>query len=266
MDIGFVGVGSMGSRIVDLLLDAGHHLTVWARRKETLARYHGRAEEAPTPKDVARHSAMVGICVWSEDDVDQVLLRDDGVLAGMRSGGVVAVHSTISPRGCRRLEREAFNRGARLIDAPVSVGARLPKLLMLVGGEQGAVEYCRPALESVADPLVHLGPVGSGQVAKLVNNTLVAATIGLADDAIAFGKELGLDPTALGTALASGAAGGTWSTFVNRALSAVPRERHTSEWARKDVGYALRLAVEEGASVDRVVLRLADRGIDVVER
>jgi 3-hydroxyisobutyrate dehydrogenase-like beta-hydroxyacid dehydrogenase len=266
MDVGFVGLGSMGSRIADLLLGAGHHLTVWARRGETLEPYHGRADEAPTPRDVARHSDMVGICVWAEDDVDQVLLRDDGILAGMRPGGVVVVHSTISPGGCRRLEREALARGSRLIDAPVSAGANLPKVLMLVGGDEGAVEYCRPALEAAADPLVRLGPIGSGQIAKLVHNTLVAASIGLADDAIGLGRDLGMDPTALGLALASGAARGTWSTFVNRPPSPVPRERHTTDWARKDVGYALQVAAEQGASVDRMVFRLAERGVGVVER
>jgi 3-hydroxyisobutyrate dehydrogenase len=265
MDVGFIGLGSMGTRIADLLLEAGHHLTVWARRSDTVAPYRGRADVAATPRDVGLRSECVGICVWAEDDVDQVLLHDEGVLSGMRPGGVVVVHSTISPAACRRLEQAASDAGARLVDAPVSAGANLPKLLTLVGGDPGAVDDCRPMLEAFADPLVRLGPVGSGQIGKLVHNTLVAASIGLADDAVSLGKDLGLDPTALVTALASGAARGTWSSFVGRPPSPSPRERNTTGWARKDVGYSLDLAAEEGVSVDRPVFWLAERGVDVVE-
>jgi 3-hydroxyisobutyrate dehydrogenase-like beta-hydroxyacid dehydrogenase len=128
------------------------------------------------------------------------------------------------------------------------------------------VERCRPGLESAADPLLHLGPVGSGQIAKLVNNTMLAATIGLGADAISFGADLGLDPSALAAALAAGSARGTWSSFVNRPQpdAGNPATSRTTEWARKDVSYALGLAAEAGLDPDRHVLRLARRGVEVV--
>ena len=266
MEIGFIGLGSMGSRIVDLLIDGGHELTLWARRPVSLEPYAGRARSVASPKEVGRASDLVGICVWDEHDVEEVLLGEDGVLAGVRPEAVIAIHSTIPPAACQRLQQTAATSGARLIDAPVSVGSSLPKLLMMVGGERDAVERCRPALESAADPLLHLGPVGSGQIAKLVNNTMLVATIGLGEDAIAFGADLGLDAAALAAALAAGSCRGTWSTFVNR-----PRPEpgdqsasRTTEWAQKDVSYALGLAAQASLDQERHVLRLARRGVEVV--
>ena len=266
MEIGFIGLGSMGSRIVNLMIDAGHQLTLWARRPVSLDPFKERAAVAASPKEVGRASDVIGLCVWDEHDVDEVLLGDDGVFAGARPGAVVAIHSTISPAACRRLQQTAATYGVELIDAPVSAASRLPKVLMLVGGDRGTVERCRPALESAADPLLHLGPLGSGQIAKLVNNTMLAATIGLGDDAIAFGADLGLDANALAAALAAGSAGGTWTLFVNRSRPAAADQSasRTTEWAHKDVSYALDLAAETGLDPERTVLRLARRGVEVV--
>jgi 3-hydroxyisobutyrate dehydrogenase-like beta-hydroxyacid dehydrogenase len=266
MEIGFIGLGSMGSRIVNLMIDGGHHLTLWARRPVSLEPFSGRAATAQSPKEVGQAADVVGICVWDEHDVEEVLLGADGVLAGARRDAVVVIHSTISPAACRRLEQTAGTYGVHLIDAPVSVGSRLPKVLMLVGGERDAVARCWPALESAADPLLHLGSVGSGQVAKLVNNTMLAAAIGLGEDAIAFGADLGLDTAALTAALAAGSAGGTWTLFVNRPPPAAGEEAgsRTTEWARKDVSYALDLAAAAGVDPQRNVLRLARRGVEVV--
>lgn len=266
MNIGFIGLGSMGARIVNLLIDGGHNLILWARRPDSLRPFAGRADFASSPGEVARASDMVGICVWGADDVEEVVLGENGVLSGARPGTVIAIHSTISPAACRLLGVKTAAADTYLIDAAVSVGANLPKLLMMVGGDRPVVDRCRPGLEAVADPLLHLGPLGSGQMAKLVNNTLLAATIGLADDAIALGADLGLDAEALGTALAAGSARGTWSSFVNRPRPTVeePSARFATEWARKDVGYAMSVVVEAGLETDRDVLRLARRGAEVV--
>ena len=264
MNIGFIGLGSMGTRIVTLMLDAGHHLTVWARRPASLEPFAGRVDVATSPAGVAEASELVGICVWDESGVDEVILGDRGVLAGMRAGGVVAVHSTISPAACRRLHAATVDRGVGLVDAAVSVGANLPKLLVMVGGDPAVVEQCREAFESFGDPVAHLGPVGSGQIAKIVNNALVAATVGLADDAIALGHDLGLDESALAEALAVGAAGGTWSGLIARRRSGEVRPKFTYEWAAKDVGLALELAADAAIDTTREVLRLAVRGVEVL--
>jgi 3-hydroxyisobutyrate dehydrogenase len=266
VNVGFIGLGSMGSRIVALLLESGHHLTIWARRPASLEPLAGRCDLASSPAEVGERSELVGICVWDDHDVDQVLLGTDGVFAGLRSGGVVAVHSTISPASCRRLHTEAGRRGLGFVDAPVSIGSHLPKLLVMVGGDGNVVDRCRDTFGSFGDPVLHLGPVGSGQVAKLLNNTLLAATVGLGDDTIALGRELDLDEDALAAALAAGSSGGTWSALLTRRRAAVDREPgRTHEWARKDVGLTLDLAAGAGIDPERDVLKLGARGADILE-
>ncbi len=262
VNIGFIGVGNMGTRIVSLMVDAGHHLTLWARRPVSVEPFADSCDIAASPAEVGHASELVGICVWDEADVDEVLVGANGVLAGLRPGGLVAIHSTISPAGCRRLQTEATTRGVGLVDAPVSVGAHQPKLLVMVGGESSVVERCRPVFDSFGRPVLHLGPIGSGQIAKLVNNTLLAATIGLADDAVALGGDLGLDESALLDALAAGSSGGTWSGFVRRGRP--PVAGRTREWAHKDVGLTLGLAATAGVDAQREVLRLGARGVEVV--
>jgi len=263
MDIGFIGLGSMGTRMVELLLDAGHHLTLWARRPASLDPFASRCDSATSPFELGATSELVGICVWDEHDVDEVLLGDLGVFAGMRPGGIVAVHSTIAPAACVRLSDEATRHGLELIDAPVSVGNSLPKLLVMVGGEVRAVERCRQTFDSFGAPVLRLGPVGSGQIAKLVNNTLLAATAGLADDAIALGEALGLDAEALTKALSSGSSRGTWSTLL-ASRPVLGTKGRTQEWAQKDV--ELMASLTSDAHVDRgsEVLRLGARGVDVM--
>ncbi|MGO8859741.1 MAG: NAD(P)-dependent oxidoreductase [Acidimicrobiales bacterium] len=265
MNIGFIGLGSMGTRIVTLMLDAGHHVTLWARRPASLEPFAGRVDVVTSPVGVGAASELVGICVWDESGVDEVVLGESGVLAGMRPGGLVAIHSTISPAACRRLHAAAADRGVGLVDAAVSVGSRVPKLLVMVGGEPDVADRCREAFESFGDPVAHLGPVGSGQIAKLVNNTLLAATVGLAEDAIALGHDLGLDEAALAEALAVGSSGGTWSGLLARrgsATDALPGR--TNEWASKDVGLTVKLAAEAEIAQTREVLRLAARGVDLL--
>ena len=264
--VGFIGVGNMGSRIVDLLLAAGFDVTLWARRAASLKPFQGRTQSAGTPADLGARSDVVGICVWDERDVEDVLLSENGVLGGMESGAVVVVHSTIAPSACRRLSQETARRGVALLDAPVSVGANVPKLLVMVGGEGPAVARVGPVLESFGDPVVHLGPVGSGQIAKLVNNTLLAATVGLADAALTLGAELGLDRIALLDVLSSASSRGTWTSLLGPQIRGSVRiaSGRTHEWASKDVALTESVAAEAGCASGADVLRIARAGAEAL--
>jgi 3-hydroxyisobutyrate dehydrogenase len=266
MNIGFIGLGSMGSRIVGLMLDAGYPVTLWARRPESLEPFAGRARVAGDPEEVGRASDLVGICVWNEQDVDEVLLGDHGVFSGLRPGGVVIVHSTIAPAACQRLAREAAERGIGLLDGPVSLAANAPKVLVMVGGDPVVVDKVRPVLDSFGSPVVHLGPIGSGQIAKLVNNTMLAASVAVGADAIACGSDLGLDGDGLLAVLSAGSAGGTWTGLLrSRFASGGPTgEGRTHEWATKDVALASELVSESGGDTEREVLRLARRGAETL--
>ena len=269
MDLGFIGLGNMGSRIVTMMLDAGHHVTVWARRPASLEPFTQTSDIAESAAGVGAASELVGICVWDEHDVDEVLLGGTGVLAGMQRGGIVAIHSTISPAACRRLHAEAARHGVDLVDAPVSAASNRAKMLVMIGGDANVVDRCRPAFDSFGDPVAHLGPVGSGQIAKIVNNLLLAATVGLAADAVAFGRDLDVDEAVLAKVLAAGSSGGTWSGLLSRRGGTTPQtlggSGRTNEWARKDVGLALDLAADAGIEPGREILRLGARGVEVLD-
>ncbi|WP_306320076.1 MULTISPECIES: NAD(P)-dependent oxidoreductase [unclassified Streptomyces] len=195
---GFIGLGSQGAPMARRILDAGLPLTLWARRAASLEPFAGtKADVAATPAELAAACDVVGVCVVGDTDVEEVVLGEAGVLAGLRPGAVLAVHSTVHPDTCRRLGALAAERGAHVVDAPVSGGgpaAGEGKLLVMAGGESEAVERCRPVFETYGDPVVHLGPLGAGQVTKILNNTLFTANFGLAASALALGRRLGVEP------------------------------------------------------------------------
>ncbi|MGW0684013.1 NAD(P)-dependent oxidoreductase [Streptomyces sp. NPDC002754] len=195
---GFIGLGSQGAPMAQRVLDAGIPLTLWARRPESLEPFaRTKAEIAATPVELAAVCDVVGVCVVGDADVEEVVLGESGVLAGLRPGAVLVVHSTVHPDTCRRLGAPAAERGVRVVDAPVSGGgpaAAEGKLLVMAGGEDEAVERCRPVFATYGDPIVHLGPLGAGQVTKLLNNTLFTATFGIAASALALGRRLGVEP------------------------------------------------------------------------
>jgi 3-hydroxyisobutyrate dehydrogenase len=205
MRVGFIGLGSQGAPMARRIVDAGHPTTLWARRPESLEPFAGTAARvAPTPAELAADSDLVCVCVVNDADVEQVVAE---VLPGLTAGGIIAVHSSVHPDTCRGLAERAAERAVRLIDAPVSGGAPAADagtLLVMVGGDADTVERCRPVFESFGDPVAHLGPVGSGQLAKLINNVLFTAHLGTAASALALGAALGVDPIRLAEIVAHG--------------------------------------------------------------
>jgi 3-hydroxyisobutyrate dehydrogenase-like beta-hydroxyacid dehydrogenase len=204
--VGFVGLGSQGGPIAQRILDSGFAVTVWARRPEqALAFEKSGARIASDRIALGEASDVLCVCVVADRDVDEVLSGPEGALARMSPGSIVVVHSTVHPDTCRRLQ--ADHPALHVVDAPVSGGglrAAKRELLVMVGGAAEAIARCRPVLETFANPLVHLGPLGAGQEAKLLNNALFAAQLGLAADAFTTAIARGLDPKALATVLAAG--------------------------------------------------------------
>jgi 3-hydroxyisobutyrate dehydrogenase-like beta-hydroxyacid dehydrogenase len=204
---GFIGLGSQGAGMADRMIELGLPTTLWARRPATLVPFEGRATLAADPVELGRASDVVGVCVTDGAAVREVTLGPAGVLAGMARGSVLAVHSTIGTDECAVIASAAAAYGVHVIDAPVSGGgaaAATGRLTVYVGGDDDAVARARPVLETYGDPVLHMGPLGSGLRTKLVNNALNAAHFALAHDALALGEALGLDPTRLGEALRSG--------------------------------------------------------------
>ena len=204
---GFIGLGSQGAGMAERLIDRGVPTTLWARRAASLEPFDGRAAVAADPVELGRASDIVGVCVTDGSAVREVTLGPTGVLAGMAPGSVLAVHSTIGTDDCDDIASAAAANGVLVIDAPVSGGgaaAAAGTLTVYVGGSDDAVARARPVLDTYGDPVLHMGPLGSGLLTKVVNNALNAAHFALAHDAMALGEALGLDPTKLGEALCRG--------------------------------------------------------------
>jgi 3-hydroxyisobutyrate dehydrogenase-like beta-hydroxyacid dehydrogenase len=218
--VGFIGLGSQGAPMARKIIEGGFPVTLWARHPETLAPFAGSAAE--TAGSAAELGAVVDlacVCVLDDAGVEQVVSGAGGLLAGMRPGTMIAVHSTVHPDTCVRLAGQAAERGVTLVDAPVSGGApqaEQGRLLVMTGGDHEAVERARPVFETYGNPVVHLGPLGAGQRAKLINNTLLAANLGVAESAFALARRLDVDLGQLSVVLAHGSGGSFGAGLLRR--------------------------------------------------
>lgn len=196
------------------MVGAGFPVVLWARRPETLAPFHDTpARYADSIADLARQSDHVGVCVVDDAGVIAVC---DTLIATMAPGGRIVIHSTVLPSTCRTLAANAERRGLALLDAPVSGGgpaAQTGALTVMVGGEAAVLDAARPVFESFAKLIVHLGDVGAGQNAKLVNNALMAANMAVAFNALSAGDALGIDRSAL-TQLLSASSGRSYGLEI----------------------------------------------------
>ncbi|OBG64702.1 NAD(P)-dependent oxidoreductase [Mycobacterium sp. E3339] len=198
MRVGFIGLGSQGGPMARRIVEGGYETTLWARRPETLEVFADtRAKVAQSPAELGAASDLVCLCVVGDADVEQLAGGEQGLLSAMRPGGVIAVHSTVHPNTCRELANRAATQGVSVIDAPVSGGGQAAaegRLLVMVGGDADVVERCRPVFATYADPIVHLGELGSGQTTKLLNNLLFTAHLATAASALSLAGALGVDP------------------------------------------------------------------------
>jgi 3-hydroxyisobutyrate dehydrogenase len=206
--VGFAGLGSQGGPMARRIIEDGFPTTLWARRRATLESFDGTdAEYATDRRAFGAASDVLCLCVIGDADVDEILRGDDGALAGMAPGGIVVIHSTVHPDTCRRLQADYPD--LHFVDAPVSGGGHMAAakaLLVMVGGNENAVNACRPVFDAYANPLVHLGALGAGQAAKLLNNSLFTAHLGLAASVFSVAGDLGVDLDALTEVLSAGSA------------------------------------------------------------
>lgn len=201
MRVGFIGLGSQGGPMARRIVEGGHPTMLWARRPATLEQFADTAATvARSPAELGAACDLACLCVVGDADVYEVGCGENGLLASMKPGSVIAVHSTVHPDTCRELAKIAAAQGVSVVDAPVSGGglaAAAGRLLVMAGGDAGVVERCRPVFETYADPVVYLGELGSGQTTKLLNNLLFTANLGTAATALSLARALGVDPDRL---------------------------------------------------------------------
>jgi len=250
--LGFVGLGTMGSAMAANLARAGFPLTVFNRtpgRAGPLVELG--AVEVASPLQVAAASEVVVTCVPDSPQVAEVLFGPEGLAPGFAEGSLFIDCSTISPARTREFGERLAAAGVAMVDAPVSggsEGAKAATLTIMVGGEATDVERARPVLGAMGRTVTHLGPLGSGQAAKAVNQVILCGTyLGVAEG-IVLAMKAGLDPGAVVGALAGGAAG-SW-VLQNRSKPMI-EDRYPLGFRialhRKDLAIALELSRNVGA-------------------
>ena len=251
--VGFIGVGNQGAPIARRIIDAGYEVTLWARRPEALAPFADTpARIAPTVAALGAACEVVGVCVFADADVDEVVAGPGGLLGAMRPGGVILIHSTAHPDLCRRLADQGAAIGVTVLDAPVSGGpvrAAAGEMAVMVGGPRDAYDRAAPILRTFASAVERLGPVGSGQVCKLLNNAVMTINLAGAFGCLETGEALGLDRSALLRMLTAGS-GQSFALEEVGARTGRDRFRITEPRLRKDVSLALELLAEAGVRDD----------------
>ncbi len=249
--IGYIGLGIMGRGMAHNLLRAGFPLTVWNRSSERVAALlTAGAEAGESPEDVASRSSIIFTCVSDTPDVEQVILGEDGVIHGAKAGSIVIDASTISPKATREIAVRLAERGITMLDAPVSggsEGAEKGTLSIMVGGTTAAFERALPVFQAIGKTVTHMGPSGSGQATKLVNQILCVANMLAASEAMLLAQASGLDLSKTLQAVGGGA-GGSWM-LVNRGPQVIRRDFRpgfTIDLQQKDLRLVLEAADELG--------------------
>ncbi len=252
MRIGFVGAGRMGQPMVRRLVAAGYEVHALGRSADTRrALADLGAHPASFAAATGTHADAVIVCVFTDEQVRAVCL-DTPLLETMPPGSVLAVHTTGSPKTVEAIAAVADSHDIDVLDVPVSGGPHdieAGQLTLFGGGNPAALERIRPALAAYGDPILHLGPLGSGQRVKLINNVLFAAQIGLVAESIRLATQLGVEESALLSALPHASSAGRALGSVAAKGSVAAFAESVGEFLRKDVSVARDLAAELNADL-----------------
>jgi 3-hydroxyisobutyrate dehydrogenase len=272
MKTAFLGLGVMGFPMAGHLKKGGHEVTVYNRtqaKAEKWVETHG-GKAAATPAEAAKGADIVFSCVGNDDDLRSIVQGGEGAFAGMAKGAIFVDHTTASANVARELGEVAKGKGLHFLDAPVSggqAGAENGKLTVMVGGGQADYDRAKPVIDCYARACVLLGPVSSGQLAKMVNQICIAGLVQGLAEGMNFAVKAGLDPAKLVETISKGAAQ-SWQ-MENRAMTMVADKfdfGFAVDWMRKDLGICLEEAKRNGARlpvtalVDQFYAQVQQRG------
>ena len=260
MRVAFVGLGVMGYPMAGYLINAGHEVVVFNRtasKAEAWVDQNGGTRE-DTPSSAASEAEIVFCCVGNDDDVRAVILGDDGVLHGISDGSVIVDHTTASATVARDVYIAAAAKNVGFLDAPLSggqAGAENGQLTIMVGGDEDVYQRALPVMDCYAKACTLIGPVGSGQLAKMVNQICIAGIVQGLSEGLHFAKQAGLDTGKVIGAISQGAAQSwqmenRWETMVRNEFDF----GFAVEWMRKDLKIALEEAQRNGVKLDMTKL------------
>ena len=269
--IGFIGLGIMGGPMARNLMEAGHELVLYNRTKEKAEEIAGdQATVVESPKEVAESCDIVVLMLSDSPQVEEVIEGEDGVLEGLKEGALIVDMSTISPVVTRELAEKLEERGASMLDAPVSggdVGAQQGTLSIMVGGREEDFERAKPLFEIMGDTWTHVGPTGAGQTAKSSNQSIGAVTLEGIAESLVLSSKAGLAPEKILEALSGGLAGSNlMEAKKEKFLSHDFEPGFKVELHHKDLGIALAAGREYGvplpvtAVVDQMLEALKTKG------
>jgi 2-hydroxy-3-oxopropionate reductase len=208
MNVGFIGLGIMGAPMALNLVGGGYPLWVYDRKAEFMAPLiPAGARACASPEEAARAADITFIMVSDTREVEEVILGPEGILAGARPGAAVVVMSTISPEAARSLADKLAARGVEMLDAPVSGGepeAASGSLTIMAGGNPDVFQRVKPLFERLGKNIVHVGPGGTGQLAKACNQIVATLALEGVAEAFAFARKNGVDPLRVRDALMGG--------------------------------------------------------------
>ena len=254
--VAFLGLGVMGYPMAAHLKNkGGHEVTVYNRtgaKAEKWVAEHG-GTMALTPATAAADKDFVFSCVGNDDDLRSVTLGSDGAFAAMKRGALFIDNTTASAEVARELGRDAAGRGLGFIDAPVSggqAGAENGVLTVMCGGDKDTFDKARPVIGSFARMVGLLGPVGSGQLTKMINQICIAGLVQGLAEGIHFGRRAGLDIEAVIDVISKGAAGSWQMENRHKTMNAGEYDfGFAVDWMRKDLGICLSEASRNGAKL-----------------
>jgi 3-hydroxyisobutyrate dehydrogenase-like beta-hydroxyacid dehydrogenase len=251
--VAFLGLGVMGFPMAGHLATAGHDVTVYnrtaARAQAWVEKHGGRAK--PTPAEAAAGAELVFACVGNDDDLRSIVFGDKGVLAGMATGSVFVDHTTASAAVAREVGEAARKGGVMFLDAPVSggqAGAEQGRLTVMVGGDEAVFDRAKPVIDAYARSCVLMGPVGSGQLTKMVNQICIAGLLQGLSEGMNFAHKAGLDGKKVVEVISKGAAQ-SWQ-MENRAVTMLDGKfdfGFAVNWMRKDLSICLEEAKQNKA-------------------
>lgn len=253
--VAFIGLGVMGFPMAGHLQRAGHQVTVYNRTAgkalDWQASYGGSL--AATPAEAATDAEFVFVCVGNDQDLESVTLAEHGAVAALSAGAVLVDHTTASADMARRLAEACQAKQCGFIDAPVSggqQGAENGQLTIMCGGAEPHFEAASPVMDAYAKAMTLLGPAGSGQLTKMVNQICVAGVLQGLAEGMAFAEHAGLDLQQVINAISQGAAG-SWQ-MNNRHQTMIADEYEHGfaiDWMRKDLDICLEEARRNGADL-----------------
>ncbi len=256
LKVAFLGLGVMGGPMAGHLLKAGHEVRVWNRtasRAQAWQEAHPGGVTADSIHEAVAEADRVMTCVGNDDDLRSVVLGPQGALAAMKPGAVLIDHTTASAEVAREIAAAAAALGVGFIDAPVSggqAGAVNGVLTVMCGGEPDTFAAAEPAIRAYARAVTLLGPSGSGQLAKMVNQICIAGLLQGLSEAVAFGQNAGLDMRQVLDVIGKGAAQ-SWQ-LDNRGKTMVDDRfdfGFAVDWMRKDLGLVLAEGHRNGSTL-----------------